>query len=180
MKVLIAINEEEFVKPVLNYFSQQTSIMTNMEFTVLCVVEPCVNYSYLSIHPSVLIEDLTVKRFKRASRLIQAMASSFHLRFGNVPVSERMLEGSPADIIIDTANLSGFDLVLLGSHKRHGVARILEGSVSSKVAEHAKCSVVVIPLCLACDTTIEKEADQIDAPGVSPVAGAIVQQNSIG
>ena len=53
-------------------------------------------------------------------------------------------EGSPVEKILDTAESISADMIVLGSGGRHGAARILLGSVSSKIMELAKCDVLVV------------------------------------
>lgn len=53
-------------------------------------------------------------------------------------------DGHPAEKIIDTAEEIGADLIVVGSHGRHGAKRFFLGSVSAKVVEHASCNVLVI------------------------------------
>ena len=53
-------------------------------------------------------------------------------------------DGHPAEKILDTAKEIGADLIVVGSHGRHGAKRFLLGSVSSKIVEHATCHVLVI------------------------------------
>lgn len=52
--------------------------------------------------------------------------------------------GNAADIIISTCSDKKADLVVVGSHGRHGAKKFLLGSVSSKVVEHAPCDVIVV------------------------------------
>jgi nucleotide-binding universal stress UspA family protein len=52
--------------------------------------------------------------------------------------------GDPRRIILDTAETWQADLIVLGSHGRHGLDRFLMGSVAESVAVHAHCSVVVV------------------------------------
>ena len=52
-------------------------------------------------------------------------------------------KGSPADEIVKLAKNEGVDTIVIGSHGRHGAKKFFLGSVSSRVAEHASCSVLV-------------------------------------
>ncbi len=53
-------------------------------------------------------------------------------------------EGEPRSVILDEAKAWGADLIVLGSHGRHGWNRLLMGSVAESVALHAHCSVDVV------------------------------------
>ncbi len=52
--------------------------------------------------------------------------------------------GDPADALIALAKRHGAGLVIVGSHDRHFLDRLLHGSVSSKVALHAPCDVLIV------------------------------------
>lgn len=51
---------------------------------------------------------------------------------------------APRVVILDEACKWDADLIVVGSHGRHGVDRLLMGSVSEAVAFHANCSVEVV------------------------------------
>lgn len=55
-----------------------------------------------------------------------------------------VLRGYPKAIIVDEAKSWGADLIVVGSHGRRGIARVLMGTVSEAVAIHAHCSIEVI------------------------------------
>ncbi|HXY10263.1 MAG TPA: universal stress protein [Terriglobales bacterium] len=50
----------------------------------------------------------------------------------------------PRGTILEEAKTCGADLIVLGSHGRHGFERFLLGSVAETVATHAHCSVAVV------------------------------------
>jgi len=59
--------------------------------------------------------------------------------------AETLLElGDHAQVIIDTANKSGYDLIVMGSRGLSPFKELLLGSVSFKVMHHAKCPVMVV------------------------------------
>ena len=52
--------------------------------------------------------------------------------------------GNVAEIIINTSNDRKIDMIVIGSHGRHGAKKFLLGSVSSKVVDHSPCDVLVV------------------------------------
>jgi nucleotide-binding universal stress UspA family protein len=65
-------------------------------------------------------------------------------RTGDVPVRTTILEGSPAREIVDFATESGCDLILMGTHGRSGVDRLLLGSVAERVVRSSPVPVTTI------------------------------------
>jgi nucleotide-binding universal stress UspA family protein len=61
-----------------------------------------------------------------------------------VEVVTHVREGQPAEVIIDVANQEHADLIVVGSRGLTGIKRYLLGSVSSKVSQHAPCSVMIV------------------------------------
>ncbi len=54
-------------------------------------------------------------------------------------------EGEPAEAILEAAQAESADLIVLGSHGRGPLGRLLFGSVSERVGREARCPVVVVP-----------------------------------
>jgi len=52
--------------------------------------------------------------------------------------------GSPGPIICEYAERMEADLIIIGSHGRTGLRRMLMGSVAETVVRHAACSVIVV------------------------------------
>ncbi len=62
----------------------------------------------------------------------------------DVEVDPVVLVGEPFDMILEKAEEEQVDLIVVGSHGKKGIERLLLGSVSEKVARKAKCSVLVV------------------------------------
>jgi nucleotide-binding universal stress UspA family protein len=52
--------------------------------------------------------------------------------------------GNPFEKILDTAEDQLIDLIVLGTHGRTGVKRLLIGNVAEKVVRHAPCPVLTV------------------------------------
>ena len=59
-------------------------------------------------------------------------------------VSIQVGEGDPKSTILQIASSWDADLIVMGSHGRTGLSKILLGSVSQSVAVHSQCSVAII------------------------------------
>lgn len=71
----------------------------------------------------------------------KALATAGDLRPEQVTVE--VVSGMPGEELVNAA--TGADMIVVGSRGTGGFARLLLGSVSSQVAHHARCPVVVIP-----------------------------------
>jgi nucleotide-binding universal stress UspA family protein len=63
---------------------------------------------------------------------------------GDVPNRRHMLEGSPAREIVAYAERAGADLIVMGTHGRGGINRILIGSVAERVVRSAPMPVLTV------------------------------------
>ena len=52
--------------------------------------------------------------------------------------------GAPADVLVEEAKKRGADLIVVGRRGLSGAERLVMGSVSSKVARTASCSVLIV------------------------------------
>jgi nucleotide-binding universal stress UspA family protein len=57
-------------------------------------------------------------------------------------IEHRLLLGDPRNVIVDASG--DFDLVVLGTHGRGGLARMMLGSVADYVVRHAQCPVLTV------------------------------------
>lgn len=64
--------------------------------------------------------------------------------FPDVTVTARSTPGRPERALLEASVEA--DLLVLGAHRRALPRRVLSGSVSTAVVEHARCTVVVVPL----------------------------------
>jgi nucleotide-binding universal stress UspA family protein len=63
-----------------------------------------------------------------------------------IAVNHVFLEGDPATEIVKYTRDAAIDLVVMGTHGRTGLERLLMGSVAEKVMREALCSVLVVKL----------------------------------
>ncbi|MFO8110402.1 MAG: universal stress protein [Thermoplasmata archaeon] len=59
-----------------------------------------------------------------------------------VEMEKSLVHGHPDDIIVEESK--DFDLIVIGTHDRSGLSRLLIGSVTERVVKHALCPVMVI------------------------------------
>jgi nucleotide-binding universal stress UspA family protein len=53
-------------------------------------------------------------------------------------------QGQPFEVILNKAKEKGANLIVMGSHGRTGVAKLLMGSVTERVIGHSECDVLVV------------------------------------
>jgi universal stress protein A len=90
------------------------------------------NLVYSIIHPHLATEELTEQ--------LRAVLPSGK----SVPYEHRLLRGDPVDGILGIAESEHVDLIVLGTHGRRGIDRVLMGSIAEAVVRRAKCPVLAV------------------------------------
>lgn len=62
----------------------------------------------------------------------------------SVGYEHRLLIGSPASTIVHLAEKEGVDMIVMPTHGRTGLMRLLMGSVAEEVVRKAKCPVLTV------------------------------------
>ena len=71
----------------------------------------------------------------QADKLVAEHGPGFHVE---------LVQGPPAQVITETAERGGHDLIIVGAHGNRGFRRLLLGSVAESTVRHAHCSVLVV------------------------------------
>ena len=88
----------------------------------------------------------SVRRATCSRTLSAAVDSARELTGAGFSTEARVVRGDPRDALVDTARTMGADLVVVGSHGRTGLAKLVLGSVASHVVTHSPCSVLVVKM----------------------------------
>jgi nucleotide-binding universal stress UspA family protein len=62
----------------------------------------------------------------------------------NIHIEGIAVKGKPYEAIIETAKQKRADLIIMGSHGRTGLERLLMGSVTERVIGHSEVAVLVV------------------------------------
>ncbi len=131
LKVLVAIDSSLFSSEVLSAvascsWDEQTAIR------LVTAVQPASSWE-------------ETEQFMHQCSLI--LEDRVHQLKGELPQCEiigEVLEGSPGKMIVETADIWGADLIIIGSHGDTGPRSTKTGSVASEVVNTAPCSVQVV------------------------------------
>ena len=92
--------------------------------------------------PDVTDEQMVVELRGAAEAAVSAQAAA--ARAGGARVHTRVQLGGP-DAIVERAREAGAALLVLGTHARHGAARLLLGSIAERTLRAAPCPTLVVP-----------------------------------
>jgi nucleotide-binding universal stress UspA family protein len=93
-----------------------------------------------------------------------------------VPVETMLVEGGAAKEILRVADERHCSLIVMGTHGRTGLSRVLLGSVAEQVIRHSRVPVLTLktPSLLDADTPDEVEADTHAPEAEKPSKGVLI------
>jgi len=139
MKILVGVDEskfsEEALRAIVAQFRPQSA-----EIRVLHVLQPIAVSTppQMSAKYAPELED----QGKQTRELVERAAKT--LRVAGFKVDTAVEKGDVRLKIIDSAAEWNADLIVLGSHGRSGIPRLLLGSVAEFVARNGLCSVEIV------------------------------------
>jgi len=144
MKILIGVDDSPHSNAAVEYVRKMVW-PKNSKIVVLSVVRPMVAVyaeAYVPAAPYAeqIGEDQT--RFHQET----AASAERALQTTGLKTEAKVLYGDPRTALIDEARNEHADLLVVGSHGRTGMAKLVMGSVASYVVTHAPCSVMVVKL----------------------------------
>lgn len=145
MKILLAIDDSEFSEAAIQSIIQQR----RPENVQVCLLhaQPSLPLLMLEFSSRDALDSITTvnqQRQEQAKKLVQRWEEA--LRKAGFRTEGVVKDADPRSAIIDHAAEWGADLIVVGSHGRRGLNRLLLGSVAEFVARHARCSVEIVRL----------------------------------
>jgi nucleotide-binding universal stress UspA family protein len=123
----------------------------NAQTILLHVTSDATYYSSLNYSPimgfggfsnSYIVETDTLEEIKKAAQIFLDKSKE-HL--GDDKIETVVKDGDFAETILNTAKELNADIIVLGTHSRRGLDKILMGSVAEKVLHHSLKPLFIIP-----------------------------------
>jgi nucleotide-binding universal stress UspA family protein len=143
VKILIGIDGSPHSKAALDYVKNMTW-PKETKVIVLAVSIPIIAYTAVDARGMSWMQSAEEEMTAQAQDL--AARAEGELRGAGLTTEARIVKGDPRDALIDTARSLHADLVVVGSHGRTGLAKLVLGSVATHVVTHAPCSVLVVKM----------------------------------
>jgi len=109
---------------------------------VLHVAAPEPDFVGYDVGPQT-VRDSVAEEFHQELREIQEIAEGF--RAAGIDAQALLVRGPTVATILDQAEKYSIDMIVLGSHGKTAMNRLLVGSVSEGVLRDSNCPVVVVP-----------------------------------
>jgi nucleotide-binding universal stress UspA family protein len=116
----------------------ELAVRLNASLTVLSVIPELYLTELSDIDRNRIFNALSTETADAMEKIRKSLSSR------SIDVKTLIRQGDPAEKILETAQKMKADLIVTGSHGRHGTKKFLLGSVSSKIVDYSKCPVLVV------------------------------------
>lgn len=141
LRILLAMDESEFSEAAADAVIAQMK-PERAEVKLMSVLDP-----YTVADPNKYPDFAGAIAELRDRAVQKLLKTSGKLQTVGFEATEALVEeGDPRDVILNYAERWGAGLIVVGSHGRRGVKRLLMGSVSEAVSRYAACSVEIVRL----------------------------------
>jgi len=141
MKIMIAVDGSDSSVPVVEFVARMRwpAGSRTLVVSVANAAAGMVAAPFEAAAASAEIEALDVREHEElVARASRTLAEA------GLACETKVLLGEPASTLVQAVKEQGADLLVVGSHGRTGLTKLLLGSVSAHAVGHAPCSVLVV------------------------------------
>jgi nucleotide-binding universal stress UspA family protein len=125
--------------------------------------------AYLPADDALRVADPELSAAERAEVDRETATAEFQsaieaLRQDGLEVEAHFVEGAAADVIFETAKATCANLIVMSTHGRGGLGRVVYGSVADKVLRRVPVPVLLVPACYTQVWTDEQQPQPILVP----------------
>jgi nucleotide-binding universal stress UspA family protein len=164
MKVLVALDQVTCAEEVMEFVTKHTW-NEGTEFSLIHVVAPMALDMPMASFPDFL-ESMCQAAQEDGRHMLNKVANTIKNQLG-CTVQTLVVVGHAKQVIVSQAKEWNADLIIVGSHGRHGFEKFFYGSVSEEISGAAPCSVLVLRLP---DPFKEAQKEEDQSTIASPVS----------
>ena len=144
MKILVPVDDSPHSRAAIE-FVKTMPWPGGLHAVVLSAARPVVG-AYAAVYAAGGGGSETVfhERIKLCEELVARVEAD--LKAAGARTEGQVVRGDPREAIVHAAKVEQAELIVMGSHGRSGLAKLMLGSVASYVLSHAPCSVLVVKL----------------------------------
>lgn len=150
MRILIALDASPHSEHALQFVSRMRW-PAGSRVIVVSALQPMVSSAAAVPDLGELPAQVLLDQRRQLEELVSNAESE--LRESGFATEGRTEVGDPREVLLSVARSERADLIVVGSHGRTGIAKLMLGSVSSHIVTHASCSVLVVKHAAAANKT---------------------------
>ena len=142
MKILLATDGSKYSHVALENLAQ----MPHSPNTEICIISVYENISAIAHVPGSIVGvgNYNEEASNIARKTAEEAAQFLKKTCTGLSISSKVVIGLPQEAILNQAESFNADLIVVGSHGKGALSRLLLGSVSQTLALHAPCSVLIV------------------------------------
>jgi nucleotide-binding universal stress UspA family protein len=142
MRIILAVDDSPCSKAAVEFVRRTRWQKDTRVVVVTAVPTPLPALSLVDAGGHLLDAELLEASRRGARDMVTRIQQE--LRELELPTQTEVALGDPREVILRIAEEQNADLIVVGSHGRSGIPKLLMGSVASHVVTHAPCNVLVV------------------------------------